>query len=120
MTATMLIWNYATACFNFIFVAILDVGRFLKMVQLLHSMIRLSDLMIDTSVSVQTTKTISEDERKNAKRRLDALLDICDTEHEATKANRMQSGYGDFAHVYPGMYNNHILRYYIPNVGINL
>jgi hypothetical protein len=46
-------------------------------------MIRLSDLMIDTSVSVQTTKTISEDERKNAKRRLDALLDICDTEHES-------------------------------------
>ncbi len=78
--ASLLTWNYANAYFNFVFVSILDVGRFLKMAQTLHRMIRLSDLMVDNAVSLDKGES-SECEDLNAKIRVDALLALCNNNH---------------------------------------
>jgi hypothetical protein len=80
ISASLLIWGFGRAFFLFMYVAALDVGRFLSMVQTLHKMIRLTDLMVDSSVSIKG-ETLTETNRDIAESRMQALLNICDTNH---------------------------------------
>jgi hypothetical protein len=45
-TATVLIWDYGKTFFFFIYIAALDVKRFLQMTRTLHAMIRMTDLVM--------------------------------------------------------------------------
>jgi hypothetical protein len=51
-SAIMLIWDFGRAYFFFIYVSLVDVCRFLKMIQILHYMIRLTDLVMMKSTTL--------------------------------------------------------------------
>lgn len=77
MAATQVFWVYGRIFFFFLFVAIVDVSRFNKMVSILHCMIRLTDLMMHNNLTIGSSvvDTCSE---KLAKRRADAILSTCE------------------------------------------
>lgn len=80
LSASQVFWVYGRVFFFFLFVAIVDVARFRKMTKILHCMIRLTDLMMHTTLSLGNT-TVNVCSEKVAKRRLDAILSACENIH---------------------------------------
>jgi hypothetical protein len=76
VTATRIFWVYGRLFFGFLYVALIDVGRFCDMVKTLHCMIRLSDIMMHNSVTVAEEKVTSCHEGMS-RDRVDTIISIC-------------------------------------------
>ncbi len=95
--ASLLIWDYGKTFFFFIYIAALDVKRFLQMTNTLHSMIRLTDLMMHGKLRKKTNNKSSSSFMDNdtfapeeiADARMEVLLDICSQNDVNPSSERM-------------------------------
>ncbi len=109
VSSTMLIWDYGRAYFFFLYVSLVDVSRYLKMMQMLHYMIRLTDLVMmksatfssssSSSVSSKPTNSINVNVSKDKTKQFSAvstlsrrhLFDVVDIENGVQRQEVMSA-----------------------------
>ena len=84
-TATIMFITYGRIFFAFLYVALLDVGRFCNMVKTLHCMIRLTDIMMHGSVTI-AQEEITSCNHEMSKDRMETILSICQTPEDFHQA----------------------------------
>lgn len=74
--AAKIFWTYGRLFFGFLYVALIDVGRFCSMTKTLHCMIRLTDIMMHNSVTIAQEKITSCHDGMS-RDRVDTILAVC-------------------------------------------
>jgi hypothetical protein len=80
--AGRLVWIFGRIFFGFMYLAFLDVGRYCTMVKTLHCMIRLTDVMMHTSISLASSTTTTVCNAPLTSERLDTIISIAKTHYD--------------------------------------
>lgn len=74
LSSTIINWSFGRLIFLFLSLVLFDVTRLLKMVKIVHCMIRITDVSMGTSVSLNGN--VSEKSQTYAQQRREAIIDI--------------------------------------------
>ena len=73
--AIIILYAYASVCFSFLYIAVLDVSRYKGMMETLHSLIRLTDIMMHNHITVGN-QIVTDQNAELARDRQDTILSI--------------------------------------------
>ena len=96
VSATVLTYEYGQTFFLFIYLAVLDVSRFLHMAKDLHLLIRLNDMMLYNTTNIAFSgEEVDDTARAKAKDHMHALISVWENNADSTKRSSTLSVAGN-------------------------